>query len=351
MLDPQVERRILASLHHEEGDRVPIWDFLDNRAIVDHIAPEETDYTRAMVKVYHSLGIDLCRGFGGSYAQEQEGESGTAGNTEWRISGLTRWQVLHPIRTLDDIRAWKPQPPGEADLARWVEWIKEQQRLFEPYTMYVPGGGCGFHATYGAMGLHLFSFAIFEARDDLERVLWTQNEIGVRMAKAAADAKLCPIYFIGDDIAYKGATMFSPQFLRETFIPMLARTVEPLRNAGISVIFHSDGDVMAVLDDMIEAGINGLNPIEPIAGMDIGYLKRRYGRDLVLVGNVDCSQVLPLGTVEDVIKATKECIKAASPGGGHFIGSSSEIVPASPVENILAFYSTVREYGRYPIRV
>ncbi|MBM3241640.1 hypothetical protein FJZ31_35630 [Candidatus Poribacteria bacterium] len=58
-----------------------------------------------------------------------------------------------------------------------------------------------------------------------------------------------------------------------------------------------------------------------------------------------------LGTVEEVIKATKECIRQASRGGGHFIGSSSEIVPATPVENILAFYRTVHECGKYPIRI
>jgi len=351
MLDPQVESRILASLNHEEGDRVPIWDFIDNRAIVEYFAPGEPDYARAMVKVYHSLGIDLCRGYGGSFSEEQEGLSGQDGNTEWRISGRTRWQVVPPIRSLEDLRRWDPKPPSQADLDNWIEWNRRQKEMFEPYTMFVPGGGCGFHATYGAMGLHMFSLAIYEARDELERVLWAQNEIAVRFAKAAAEAKLCPIYFIGDDVAYKGTTMFSPAFLRETFIPMLARTIEPLRNAGISVIFHSDGNVMSILDDMIEAGINGLNPIEPIAGMDIAYLKRRYGKNLVLVGNVDCSQVLPLGTVEDVIEATKECIRVASPGGGHFIGSSSEITPSTPVENILAFYRTVHEYGRYPIRI
>ncbi len=131
----------------------------------------------------------------------------------------------------------------------------------------------------------------------------------------------------------------------------LRRTIEPLTKAGIKTIFHSDGYVMPIIDDMIEAGIDGLNPIEPIAGMDIGYLKRQYGEKLVLVGNVDCSQVLPLGTREEVIEATKSCIREASPGGGHFIGSSSEIVPATPIENILAFYETVHEYGSYPITI
>jgi len=127
--------------------------------------------------------------------------------------------------------------------------------------------------------------------------------------------------------------------------------IEPLKNAGIAVIYHSDGDVMKILDDLLDIGIDGLNPIEPLAGMDIGLLKQRYGKNLVLVGNVDCSQVLPLGSREEVVEATQACLRAAAPGGGHFIGSSSEIVPSTPLENILTFYETCRTYGRYPLRI
>ncbi len=347
MLDKTVEERILKSLNHEEADRVPIWDYIDNRGIYEYVAGDEPDYHKGMIKVYHELGIDLCRGYGASYKKEQDGTSAPGG--EWTISGQTHWSVKKPIQSLEDLRHHQIGETNDEAVSRWITSIKAQQERFAPHTMYVPGAGCGFHGTYGMMGLTLFSFAIYDARDDVERLLWANTENSVKLAKAAAEAKLCPIYFIGDDVAYKGTTMFSPRFLRETFIECLRRCCEPLKNAGIKVIFHSDGNVMSILDDMIEAGIDGLNPIEPIAGMDIGYLKKRYGKNLVLVGNVDCSQVLPLGTVDEVIEATKECIRQASPGGGHFIGSSSEIVPATPVENILAFYRTVHEYGKYPI--
>jgi uroporphyrinogen decarboxylase len=117
------------------------------------------------------------------------------------------------------------------------------------------------------------------------------------------------------------------------------------------VPFHTDGYVMEIADDLLATGICGLNPIEPLAGNDIGELKRRYGDRLVLIGNIDCSQTLPLGSVEDVRRAVRECLRAAGHGGGLFIGSSSEIVPATPVENILAFYEACHEYGTYPLSV
>lgn len=74
MLDQTVKERILCALHHEEGDRVPIWDYIDNRGIYEYFNPEgDEDYARGMVRVYHGLGIDLCRGYGASYSLDQDG--------------------------------------------------------------------------------------------------------------------------------------------------------------------------------------------------------------------------------------------------------------------------------------
>jgi len=151
------------------------------------------------------------------------------------------------------------------------------------------------------MGWELLPLAIYDARDELERLLWAHTEYCVAQARVAAQNRACPIYFVGDDIAFNGGTICSPQCLRETFIKQLAAVCEPLSNAGIRPIHHSDGGLMDVMDDLIDAGIDGLNPIEPLAGMDIAYIKQRYGKNLILVGNVDCSHVLPRGTVEDVV--------------------------------------------------
>lgn len=352
LIEPKIYERIMKAANFREGDRVPIWDCIDNRFTLEHFAPGETDLLKANVKIYHGLQIDLCRGYGESFLQSDNGKTTQAGNVETLVSSQTRWELRHAIQSLEDLKSFNFQPPS----MNWVRneginGIQNCQKAFAPNTMYVPGGGCGFHSAYGTMGLELFSMAIYDAWDDLKRFLEAKEIEAVQFAQAVADEKLCPLYFIGDDIAYKGRLMFSPAFLRKTFIPMLKACCEPLKKAGIKAIYHSDGNIMEILDDLIDAGIDGLNPIEPIAGMDIGYLKKKYYRKLILVGNVDCSLILPLGTREDVIEATKKCIKAASPGGGHFIGSSSEVTPSTPLENIIAFYSTVHEYGKYPIKI
>lgn len=351
MLDPEVRARVLAALNHEEGDRVPIWDYLDSRGILDHICPGWTDYHDAMAKVYHALGIDICRGYGSSYSETDDGTVMTHDEHNERvISGRTSWHTKKPIQTLEELEAFRHEPTDE----NWIriEWVKGQiafRERLEPRTMWVPCTGCGFHATYGLMGQTLFSYAIYDDPASIDRVLEVETETCRRFAKAAADFDLSPMYLIGDDIAYKHKLMFSPEFLRRTFIKSLKTVAEPLKEAGVKVIFHSDGYVMDIIDDMIDVGIDGLHPIEPMAGMDIGEVKKRWGKDLVLCGNVDCSQTLPLGTVEDVRNEVREVVRAASPGGGHIIGSSSEIVPSTPVENIIAFYDACREFGTFPI--
>ena len=346
-LDPKIYERIMLAANHTEPDRVPIWDYLDNRATMDHFAPGETDLLEANVKTYHGLGIDLCRGYGGSYTEADDGT--TTENS--RISGRTSWLTDYPIKTLDDLADYPLPDPDPGKLREG--WLAETRRAidaFAPKTMYVPGAGCGFHAVYGLMGLELFSYAMFDRPDEVQRLQDGFSRQSVAVAELAAAERLAPLFFIGDDIAYKDKLMFSPDYLRRTCVRMIAAMCEPLNRAGIQVVFHSDGNLNDILDDLVEAGIAGINPIEPLAGMDIGQLKRRYGKRLILVGNVDCSVVLPLGTRDQVIEATRACLRAAAPGGGHFIGSSSELTPATPLENALAFYETCRTDGQYPIR-
>jgi hypothetical protein len=338
-VDPEVEARIMAAANHEEGDRVPIWDYLDNPPVYEffHREGEEPDVT--MARAYNELGIDLCRGYALPLDEEDQNEA------------LTHWfpqSISSPEQLEEELK--EPESSWDEIEPQLLECYYRQRDLLAPLTMRVPAAGTGLTDFYAATGLQRFCEWTKDYDELLHAVLDKRAEDNARWARVAARERLCPLFFVGEDIAFKGRLMFSPDYLRRTFIPMLRRVCEPLVNAGVKVIFHSDGYVMEILDDLLDIGIVGLNPIEPLAGMDIGYLKKRYGRRLILVGNVDCSQTLPLGSIEDVREAVRQCVKAASPGGGHFIGSSSEVTPSTPLQNVFAFYDACRQYGCYPIR-
>jgi uroporphyrinogen decarboxylase len=118
---------------------------------------------------------------------------------------------------------------------------------------------------------------------------------------------------------------------------------------GVPYIKHTDGDIWSILDMMLEAGIDAIDPLETVAGMDIGKAKAKYGDRVALVGNVDCTALLPRASTREVVEAVKETIAKGSPGGGHILASSNSIHPAVKPENYKAMVQACRKYGQYPL--
>ena len=114
---------------------------------------------------------------------------------------------------------------------------------------------------------------------------------------------------------------------------------------------HTDGNVNILIEDMIAAGIDAYQAIEPSAGMDIGALKQQYGDRLTLIGNVNCAGVLVEGPLEAVRQETIEVIRAAAPGGGFLLSTSNSVHPGVKPEYYLEMLRTGREVGQYPIRI
>jgi uroporphyrinogen decarboxylase len=98
---------------------------------------------------------------------------------------------------------------------------------------------------------------------------------------------------------------------------------------------------------IIDSGIDCLDPIDPLGGMDLGVMKEAYGERLALKGNVDCAALLTFGTVDEVVEATKDALKIGMPGGGYILSSSNSIHSAVKPENYVAMVSTVHKFGQY----
>ena len=141
--------------------------------------------------------------------------------------------------------------------------------------------------------------------------------------------------------------MFSPEVFKKFILPRFTRIVDAIHEEGAFCIKHTDGNIYALLDMIVDAGVDAINPIEPAAGMDIRLVKERYGNKVCIIGNIDCGELLSHGTVEEVEQAVRDCIAAASPGGGHIITSSNSIHSSVNPENYLAMVRAVHKYGQY----
>jgi uroporphyrinogen decarboxylase len=152
--------------------------------------------------------------------------------------------------------------------------------------------------------------------------------------------------WIYDDMAANNGPMFSPGTFKNVFLPVYKKLVSGLKKAGAKkVILHSDGNILPVLDMLVEAGIDGINPVEPKAGMDLVKIKKQYGRKLALIGGVDNAFMLPRGDKKEIEKHVMPIIEAGK-DGGVIIGAHS-IGPDVSVETYDFYYNLVMKKGSY----
>ncbi|RKY73743.1 MAG: uroporphyrinogen-III decarboxylase-like protein [Candidatus Latescibacterota bacterium] len=154
------------------------------------------------------------------------------------------------------------------------------------------------------------------------------------------------ITYVAEDFGSQEGLMYSPQQIREFFIPRMKRMIDLAHQAGAYVFHHSDGAIREILPDMIEAGIDVLNPIQwRCKGMEREGLKRDFGDQVIFHGGVDNQYTLAFGSVEEVRQEVKDNLHILGEGGGYILAPCHNIQAVSPPENIVAMYETGYEYG------
>ena len=150
-----------------------------------------------------------------------------------------------------------------------------------------------------------------------------------------------------DDYAENKGTLLSPSTMREFIFPALGDLFKEFKRIGFKVIKHTDGNIMSIINDLLECNIDCLDPIDPIAGMDLQKVKTDYGDRITLKGNVDCSTTLSFKTEKETIEETKKCLEIAMPGGGYILSSSNSIHSAVKPKNYTAMLDTLKKFGKY----
>ena len=155
--------------------------------------------------------------------------------------------------------------------------------------------------------------------------------------------------FITGDFAMTKGPLVSPEHTARFLTPALKKQVDLVHGKNIPVLKHTDGKIWKIFDLLVETGIDGIHPIDPIAGMELGEVKKKYGDKLCLAGNVNCGSTLSWGTTEEVRQEVKDCIKKAGYGGGYICMSSNSVHSGVKPENYVAMVEAIREFGRYPL--
>ena len=155
------------------------------------------------------------------------------------------------------------------------------------------------------------------------------------------------VIFMSDDYADNRGPMMSPEHFREFLFPGLKCVVAAIHEAGAMAIKHTDGNVRPIIDDLVAADIDCLDPLDPLGGMDLGEIKAKYGHLICLKGNVNIGGALSLGTPDEVREEVMACLEAGKPGGGYILSTSNSVMSCVKPENYVAMLEVLREYGWY----
>lgn len=157
---------------------------------------------------------------------------------------------------------------------------------------------------------------------------------------------------VGDDLGTQESLLISPKMYRDILKPIHADYIDFIKQrTDAKVFFHTDGDVVPLIPDFIEMGIDILNPIQTSAGKmaDLASLKKKFGKNILFCGGIDTHRVLPAGTQEEVRQEVKRVIELLGDNGGYMVASVHTIMNDVPPENVLAMVDAVEEFGKYPL--
>jgi uroporphyrinogen decarboxylase len=377
--------RVLRALHFQEPDRVPIdlggglcsISYVAYGRLLAHLGWQEeiviggmlTQVVRLSERMLQRLGSDVGHIFAGppdvSRGRDLEGAAGEENHTftdewggVWRKCGYYYEMVDSPLKhasTLADLEAYPwPDPCDQGRFRRLADdarQIREQRQA--AVTLDPLAGGIlemasslrGHQNFYTDLALNPeFAAALLDGITDFFVAYYRQ---AMRVAGQYID-----VVFFGDDYGTQKSLVISPASWREMIKPRLARMIRAIKEeADVLFQLHSDGNLRPILDDLIEIGVDVLDPIQPSAtDMNPGDVRRLVGQRLAFHGAIDQQGALRHGTPQDVADEVRTRLRDLGPGGGYVLAVSPNIQADVPPENILALYDTALELGRYPIQ-
>ncbi len=356
--------RVRCSLAHNEPDRVPrdFWatpEFQSRLCESLRLGSEED--------MLRHLGIDLRYYRGPSYTGAPFGQpSDGVAEDLWGVlrkkmtveGGSYNWTYSHvvssPLETADSVRDIDEY--GHWPSADWWDYgsVAGDCGQFDGYAVVYAGDRLDRTAQLKpAMylrGMEQIYIDLHENPAIADAVIAHIKECFLAYNQRlfeAANGKI-DIFMMGDDFGTQNSLMMGVDTWRRHFKQGFRQYIELAHRYGMKVMHHSCGAVRELIPDFIDCGLDILQSVQPRAvGMDLGELKREFGKDLSFHGSIDIQDTLPHGTVDDVRAEVKQRMVAGKPGGGFIISTAHNIQPDTPVENVIVLFDAYREFGSY----
>ena len=375
--------RVMIALSHEEPDRVPLDLWGSAYSLTDpvyfdvkrelNIQGDILPFRRRRMSTYYdervleALDIDFrhvrlakaSTRTGSSSKQDHQDETFVdAWGVTIQLMDMVPVAVKHPLAeaTIDDLEDY-PWPSdfysAEDELA-----FLQQARRYQEQTDYAVVArtpvSLGIFETAGDLrGTEQFLMDLLVDKPFAHRLLQKVVTVimGVYDQMLRQAGRYVNVVQVAADYGTQTSLFISPETYREMIKPYDAELIACIRERapGAMVMWHSCGAVFPLIQDLIDNGVDIINPLQPLArGMDSERVKKAYGDKIVLHGAIDIQHALP-GTPEGLRREVEKRIRDLAPGGGYVLAPSNDVIPDVPGKNIVLLYQWAHELGRYPI--
>jgi uroporphyrinogen decarboxylase len=349
--------RFLGALVHDAIDRVPLFDFLFQKPLFKAMIGREPDTynARDAMECTYALGLDAVWIPFGAFSgwqpsrlaahvyQDEWGTTYQTNESSWPLDA----PVAYPIPSRADLAAYSPPDPT---LPGRLDEIEEAIRInnASPHPVAILGGvGGPFRQSWMLTGYENICLKMYDDPDFLGELADLCNAYALPAVSAMAHAGIDGI-IISEDLGDSAREFMRLEQFRAIYLPRIAEIVAAIKGYGLPAILHSCGHISGYLDDLVDLGLDAIHPLQRTAGMDLGVVKRDYGKRICIIGNIDSSRTLPFGTADDVAREVRQALEIAMPGGGYVLASDHSLHDGISVENILAMFRVAREEGIYP---
>ena len=271
------------------------------------------------------------------------------GRIVWKSSlegAHARYGFMQSPADWDKYLQFDADHPGNYILTEAAITACEKLDIVPLFTLY---GGAGFEELCSLFGFETLFKLLYTDKSFVKHAVKELNDYAIAVAEGVLQRGGKYLYFTAD-LGFTGRSIISPRLFREFFKPAMTKFCRRVHQLGGKAMFHSCGNVVEMLPDLVETGIDALHPIEGTAGNDILDFKRRYGKVLTLVGNVPIP-LLTHGSPKENYDYVLYLLENISKDGGHIISSSHSITQWCKLENFYAYYKAVEDYGKYPIKI
>jgi uroporphyrinogen decarboxylase len=338
-------KRARYALEKGKPDRVPIFELVIDPGVIRGILPGAgyCDFVEC-----YDFDIVLTGTPSSNYRMKPVDEKSRTYLDEWGVKRRFSDQTVPfpmegPIRSAGDLKNFTP--PDPLDPMRFTV-LQELVARFKGKRM---------------IGMHVHDALSYPAylrgMDNLMMDLIDQPELARKLIEISVDHTIAlmkrarelgaDLFVFGDDYAGNSGPIMSPMHFKEFFLPGMREVVQIAKRLGAYAVKHTDGNILAIIEMIIDTGIDGIHPLDPEAGMDISQVKKKYGDRVCVIGNIDTGKLLTESTPQVVEENVRQRILEVAPGGGYMIASANSIHSHVKPDNYVAMLKAARRYGNY----